>query len=100
MAFQTLTRAFSLTLITFSASWALADSGEFKISGMTCKACVKAVQSKVCKLDTLAKCDVQIGGLFVQAKPGTTLDEAKIKELVKSAGSYEVTTSNVKKDVK
>ncbi len=58
----------------------------FTLRGMTCSACVKAVQAKVCGLPEVAKCTVEINKLTLE---GTT-PEATVRDAVASTQSYQV----------
>ncbi len=58
-----------------------------EISGMTCGGCVSAIKSKLCKMDGVAECKVEVGKATLVSKDGIKLDENKIKELVSQAGS-------------
>lgn len=74
----------ALTMV-ISAS-VFAETQTFEVKGMSCSNCVKKVVSKVCANGTFAKCDVQVGQITVETKPGQKIDVAQLKKDVSSAG--------------
>ncbi|MFN7453967.1 MAG: heavy-metal-associated domain-containing protein [Pseudobdellovibrionaceae bacterium] len=86
----------ALILSLFLSLPAFAETAKMEISGMTCGSCVKAVKAKVCKMEGLAECKVDVGSLELISKDGSKIDVKKVEELVKSAGDYAVTKSEVK----
>ena len=74
-----------------------AETTTYDVAGMTCSSCVKMIKATVCKTEGVEKCDVSIGKVVITTKPGTTIDEQKIKEAVVRAGDYKVTGSSTKK---
>lgn len=58
----------------------------FEVTGMSCSSCVKRIQSKLCAKGGFAKCDVQIGQLTVEAKPGQKIDVAELKKQITEIG--------------
>jgi copper chaperone CopZ len=82
-----------IALSLFLPALAFAEASTYTVSGMTCKACVKAVKAKVCKLEGVKKCDVSIGKVILTPKEGATIDDLKVSSAVQSAGKYEVTGS-------
>lgn len=89
---------FAATL--FLPLFAMAGPSTYKVSGMTCGSCVKAVKAKVCKLEGVEKCEVTIGKVILTAKPGVTLDDKMVSAAVEKAGEYKVTDTVVPDDVK
>lgn len=64
-----------------------------KISGMSCKSCVKSVKSSTCTLDGVKSCEVNVGeAVYVYT---TAFDEKKLKEAIESNGKYKVTEVHV-----
>ncbi|MCE3011285.1 MAG: heavy-metal-associated domain-containing protein [Proteobacteria bacterium] len=86
----------ALILSLFFTLPAFAETAKMEISGMTCGGCVKAIKAKVCKIEGLADCKVDVGSMELVSKEGTKIDLKKVEELVKSAGDYAVTKSEVK----
>ncbi|MCX7977622.1 MAG: heavy-metal-associated domain-containing protein, partial [Bdellovibrionaceae bacterium] len=58
----------------------------YKIEGMTCGSCVRAVKKSVCKLPGINKCEVEVGSLTLDFTPGQGPSEADIEKAVKAAG--------------
>jgi copper chaperone CopZ len=84
---------FSL-LISFSA---LADTGVYTIEGMDCGACAKSISKKVCALENIETCSVEVGKMTLTSKVGTQLDQEKIKEAVTAANpKFKVSKSEIK----
>jgi copper chaperone CopZ len=89
MNFKTLSSVLFLSGLV--ATMAQAETADFKISGMTCGSCVKAIKAGVCKTEGLVKCDVKVGEMHIETAAGVKIDEAKFTELVAKAGDYKVT---------
>ncbi|MBK7961808.1 MAG: heavy-metal-associated domain-containing protein [Bdellovibrionales bacterium] len=67
------------------ASLCLAETVPFKISGMTCQACVKSVKAQVCSLKSVKKCEVEVGKVVLTSKDGQTIDPQEVAKAVKAA---------------
>lgn len=78
------------------SSLVMAETATLKVEGMTCGSCVKMIKSKVCALDGIADCNVEVGSVVLTAKDGSKIDLQKVTEAIKSAGKYEVVSSSVK----
>lgn len=81
---------FSLILITLltlglSSSICLAETANFKVTGMTCQACVKSVKAHVCGLKGVKKCEVEIGKVVLTPKDGQTIDRKEVAKAIKAA---------------
>lgn len=74
-------------------SLVLAESSTYTVSGMTCKACVKAVKAKVCQLEAVDKCEVSIGKVVLTPKPGKKIDDLTVSQSIEKAGEYKMTGS-------
>ena len=86
----------ALALVSFFGISALAETATFTVSGMTCGSCAKAIQSKVCKMEGVESCDVQVGSVTLTTKTGVAIDTKKVEELIGSAGDYKVTKTEKK----
>lgn len=76
---------------------AMAETATLNIKGMTCSSCVKMIQSKVCDMDGIADCKVEVGSVVLTSKDGTKIDLEKVTEKIKEAGKhYSVVSSTVK----
>src|SRR4051812_44936854 len=75
--------ALSLGLLIFSSP-AWADTKTYNVEGMHCEDCVSAVKAKVCSLEGITKCDVQIGKVTLTAD--AKLDDNAVANAVQSAG--------------
>ncbi len=91
---KTLALVLSTLLISFSA---LAETTTYPIKGMHCGSCKKAIESKLCKMEGLQTCKVEvldgkkeIGQVTISTKDGSAPDFAKMSEAVKAAGEYEL----------
>mgnify|MGYP000851764450 CR=1 FL=1 len=73
--------------VLLSSMMAFAGQTTVEISGMTCGGCVSAVKSKLCKMEGVAECKVEVGKATLVTKAGVTLDSKKISDLVTEAGS-------------
>ncbi len=73
-----------LTFAMLLSSSAFAET--FEVTGMSCSSCVKRIQSKLCAKGGFAKCDVQIGQLTVEAKPGQKIDVAQLRKQITDIG--------------
>lgn len=62
----------------------------YKVEGMTCGNCVKAIKSQVCKLADIAQCEVSVGEVKLTPKPGQTIDQAQIQAAMSKAGEYKI----------
>ncbi len=82
-----------VSLFGFSA---LAETATFTVSGMTCGNCAKSVRNKVCKMEGLESCTVEVGSVVVTTKSGVAVDTKKVEELISSAGDYKVTKTETK----
>jgi cation transport ATPase len=83
----------TLTLIALAAA-ALATQAETKtltVNGMVCAFCAQGIEKRLTALPSTQAVYVNLGQkiVAVQAKPGQTLDEAKLRHEVTEAG-YDV----------
>lgn len=92
---MTCTGGIMILAAIFWSTLSFADTGTFKIDGMTCGSCVKAIKAKVCNMEGVATCEVKVGEMKIETKEGTKLDLEKIKELVGKAGEYTITDSKI-----
>lgn len=67
------------------ASICMAETVPFKISGMTCEACVKSVKSQVCAMKSVKKCEVEVGKVVLTSKDGQTIDRQEVAKAIKAA---------------
>jgi len=91
---------FAISLFT---TLALAETGTFTVSGMHCGGCQKMVEAKVCKMEGVESCKVeltdtkkQIGKVTLITKDGIKIDQTKVEAAITSAGEYKVTKAVVK----
>ncbi|QDK37190.1 heavy-metal-associated domain-containing protein [Bdellovibrio sp. NC01] len=78
-------------------SAAFADTTTYEVEGMHCGGCAKMIQSKVCGMDGMEKCEVTMGKIVVATKPGITISQEKIQEAMAKAGDYKITGSKSSK---
>ena len=76
-------------LLIFS-SMAWAETKTYNVQGMHCEGCVSSVKEKVCGLEGIAKCDVEVGKVTLTTKEGAKLDDNAVTNAVEAAG-YKVT---------
>jgi copper chaperone CopZ len=86
----------ALALVSLLGFLALAETATFTVSGMTCGSCAKKVRAKVCKMEGLESCTVDVGSVVVTTKAGTPIDTKKVEALISSAGEYSVTKTEKK----
>lgn len=91
------------TTISLMTAMAFAETGTFEIQGMHCGGCQKIIESKVCKIEGVEKCTVELtdtkkqtGKVTLITKDGIKIDTKKIDAAVTSAGDYKITKSEVK----
>ena len=87
-------KALAIGLLIFSSS-AFAETKTYNIEGMHCEGCVDAVKAKVCGLEGISKCDVQIGKATLTTAGDAKLDDNAVTNAVQSAG-YKVVEKPVK----
>ena len=75
------------TLVSFAGT-----TNTYEIRGMTCNSCVKMITAKVCKLEGMDTCKVEIGKLTFSAKDGAQITPEALTTAIKSAGDYELVT--------
>lgn len=78
----------------FISSAALAESTTYNVEGMHCGGCAKMIQSKVCTMDGLDKCEVTLGKVVISPKAGVTVTQEQVQAAVSKAGDYKVTGSS------
>lgn len=83
-------------LVSLFGYGALAETATFTVSGMTCGSCAASVRNKVCKMEGLESCNVEVGSVTVTTKSGVAVDTKKVEELIGSAGDYKVTKTETK----
>lgn len=91
---------FSGVLLVFAALTSSAETSTFPVKGMTCGACVKSIEAKVCALDFVDKsqCNVSIGKVVLTSKKGKTIDAKAVASAVEAAGSnFSLITTSEKK---
>lgn len=86
----------ALAVVSLFGFQAFAETATFSVSGMTCGNCAKNVRNKVCKMEGLESCTVEVGSVVVTTKSGTAVDTKKVEELIASAGDYKVTKTEKK----
>lgn len=79
-----------LGAMLFFAGLAFAETGEFEISGMKCQSCVKNLKNKVCALEGIESCEIDVGKMKLTTKQGSKLDIEKIKKAVNFNGNYNI----------
>lgn len=85
-----------LVLITLAtASLALADTVSYQVKGMHCGACQKAIEAKVCKMEGVQSCKVELtnpkkkmGQITLTTAQGKPVDAVEVEKMVSSAGDY------------
>lgn len=82
------------------SSFAMAESSTYQVKGMHCGACAKSIEEKVCKMEGVKTCKVEMvdakkrmGKVTLETEEGKTLDAKKVEELVTSAGDFTVVNS-------
>src|SRR4051812_46463336 len=85
-------------LLIFS-SIAMADVKTYKVEGMHCEDCVSAVKEKVCGIEGLAKCNVEMGQVTLASAEGSKLDDNAVTNAVQAAG-YKIADAKSAKDTK
>ena len=83
-------KAFAAVMLLFS-SVVFADSKTYTVKGMSCEACTKNIEAKVCALPGIDNCKVEMGQVTLISK--NPIDDALISKTVKAAGHYSVTSS-------
>ena len=83
--------------LVFGSLIVSAETTTLQVQGMHCGGCKAAIEAKVCKIDGLKTCNVelvdkkkQIGKLVLTSADGTTLDLAKIEAALTEAGDYKL----------
>ena len=79
-----------MLILLFTALFSMANPTTYPIKGMTCNSCVKIITSKVCSLEGLESCKVELGSLTVKTKDGAKITPADLAQAVQSAGKYEL----------
>jgi mercuric ion binding protein len=78
--------AFALILPALSH----ADDYSYKVTGMHCGACAKMIKAKVCTMEGIEKCEVEVGSLKFSTKNSVKFTPDQIQEAVSKAGEYKV----------
>ncbi len=79
-----------LVAILLFSSFALAETATYDVKGMKCEDCIKNIEAKVCHLEGITECKVEVGHITVSTKEGTALDKTKIASAVEKAGHYKI----------
>lgn len=87
---------FALSALFISQA-ALAETITYNVEGMHCGGCAKMIQSKVCTMEGLDKCEVTMGKVVISPKAGIKLTQEQVQSAVSKAGDYKITGSNVSK---
>jgi copper chaperone CopZ len=88
------------TLIALSlliSTSAFAETTTYTVEGMHCKSCAKSIESQVCKLDGIEKCDVAVGKLVIVPKAGTVITKEQVQTAMSKAGEYKITGATTSK---
>lgn len=90
-------KALFFALTTIAASFAMAEASTYNVQGMHCAACQSAIESKVCKMDGLKSCKVEVtdkkkqtGKIVLETADGKPVEASKIQELLTAAGEYKL----------
>lgn len=89
-------KAFLLIGLLFG-SVALAKTTTYNVEGMHCGSCAKSIQTQVCAMEGLEKCEVTVGKVVITPKAGVTISDSQVSAAITKAGEYKVTGSQVSK---
>lgn len=67
-----------------------AEEYNYKVKGMHCGGCVKAIKAKVCNMEGIDKCDVEVGSLKITTKNNIKFTPEQIQQAVEKAGEYSI----------
>lgn len=89
----------------FATSLAMAETATYNLTGLHCGGCKAAIEGSVCKeMKDASSCSVEVtnkkkqtGKLVITTKDGTTIEDAKIIDLVSKAGEYKAVRATSKK---
>lgn len=85
-----------LSALLFS-QMTFAETITYDVAGMHCGGCVKMIQSKVCTMSGIEKCDVSMGKVVISPKTGISFTNEQIQAAVAKAGDYKITGSKTSK---
>jgi len=84
----------------FAATSSFAETATFDVTGMHCGACKKEIQEKVCKMEGVTSCKVELtnkkkqqGQVTMTTAEGVAIDATKVQELLTEAGDYKLIKS-------
>lgn len=81
----------------FFSSLAFAETTTYDVKGMHCGACAKMIQSKVCALEGVQKCEVSMGKVVIEPKAGVKISQDQVQSKMSEAGEYTITGSKTQK---
>jgi periplasmic mercuric ion binding protein len=76
------------SLLIFSSA-ALAETKTYKVEGMHCESCVMGVKEKLCGMEGIAKCDVEVGKVTLTSD--NKIDDNAVTNAIQAAG-YKIAT--------
>lgn len=65
-----------------------AEDYSYKVKGMHCGGCVKMIKAKVCTMDGVDKCEVEMGAIKFSSKNGIKFTPEQVQEALSKAGEY------------
>ncbi len=87
-----------ISLISLLSLNSIAETYEYKLSGMTCSGCKKMVKSAICVVPGIKTCEVEIGSMKLTADDGKILDQTAISKALdelneKHKSDYKISSS-------
>jgi copper chaperone CopZ len=95
---------FLLTATLLAALFAQAETVTYQLKGVHCGGCTSAIESKVCKIEGLTGCKVEVldgkkklGQMTLTTADGTPIDLAQVEKALSEAGEYSMIPAAKKK---
>jgi periplasmic mercuric ion binding protein len=79
-------------MLIFSSA-ALAETKTYNVEGMHCENCAANIKAKVCALEGVEKCEVEVGKVTLTTKGDAKLDDGAVTTAVQAAGYNVVGTA-------
>ncbi len=88
-----------ISLFSLMSLNSIAETYEYKLSGMTCSGCKNMVKSAICIVPGIKTCDVEIGSMKLTAEEGKILDQTAISKALdelneKHKSDYKISSSS------